>query len=158
MIENSALRPGDMAPDFNLPREGGDNITLSALRPKKVVLYFYPKDDTPGCTLEAQDFNRLQADFDAADTLVIGISKDSLARHGKFCQKYGLTIILASDELGQTCEDYGVWGEKKNYGKTYMGITRTTYLIDAVGKIAQIWPKVTVKGHAEAVLAAAKAL
>lgn len=146
------------APDFTLPRDGGEMVTLSALRPAKVVLYFYPKDDTSGCTLEAQEFNARLAEFTAADCLVIGLSKDSVKSHEKFCKKYDLAIILVSDETGTTCEDYGVWKEKSMYGKTYMGIERTTVLIDGAGKIAQIWPKVSVKGHVEAVLAAVQAL
>ncbi|RGP36057.1 thioredoxin-dependent thiol peroxidase [Pseudotabrizicola alkalilacus] len=149
---------GTISPDFTLPRDGGETATLSAFRPGKVVLYFYPKDDTPGCTLEAQDFTARAAEFAAAGTTVIGISKDSVKAHDKFCKKHGLQIILASDEDGQTCEDYGVWAEKSMYGKTYMGITRATFLIDAEGKIARIWPKVSVKGHADEVLAAAQAL
>jgi thioredoxin-dependent peroxiredoxin len=150
-------KPGDTAPDFTLPRDGGETITLSSLRPGKVVLYFYPKDDTPGCTLEAQDFTARVTAFEAAGTTVIGISKDSVKAHDKFCKKHGLRIILASDEGGTTCEDYGVWTEKSMYGKTYMGVERTTFLIDGTGKIAQVWPKVSVKGHADEVLAAAKA-
>ncbi len=149
---------GDIAPDFTLPRDGGAAITLSALRPGKVVLYFYPKDDTPGCTLEAQDFSARLADFQAAGATVIGISKDSVKAHDKFCKKHGLQIVLASDEDGSTCEDYGVWVEKNMYGRTYMGIERTTFLIDGSGKIARIWPKVSVKGHADEVLDAVKAL
>ncbi|WP_233092843.1 peroxiredoxin [Paracoccus sp. IB05] len=154
----TTLTEGDKAPDFTLPRDGGATVSLSQFAPGKVVLYFYPKDDTPGCTLEAQDFTRLAAEFAAAGTTVIGISKDSVAAHDKFCRKHGLGIILASDAGGQTSEDYGTWGEKKNYGKTYMGITRTTFLIGADGRIARVWPKVSVKGHAEEVLAAARAL
>jgi peroxiredoxin Q/BCP len=150
--------PGTAAPDFTLPRDGGESVTLSSFRPGKVVLYFYPKDDTPGCTLEAQDFTARAAEFAAAGTTVIGISKDSVKAHDKFCKKHGLQIILASDEEGQTCEDYGVWAEKSMYGKTYMGITRATFLIDGTGKIARVWPKVSVKGHADEVLAAAQAL
>ncbi|MGV8953705.1 MAG: peroxiredoxin [Cypionkella sp.] len=146
------------APDFTLPRDGGEMVTLSALRPSKVVLYFYPKDDTSGCTLEAQEFTARLAEFTAAGCLVIGLSKDSVKSHEKFCKKYDLGIILVSDETGKTCEDYGVWKEKSMYGKTYMGIERTTVLIDSAGKIAQIWPKVSVKGHVEAVLAAVQAL
>ncbi|WP_112310000.1 peroxiredoxin [Pseudogemmobacter bohemicus] len=154
----TTLAAGDKAPDFTLPRDGGGTVSLSALAPGKVVLYFYPKDDTPGCTLEAQDFTRLKAEFAGAGTTVIGISKDSVAAHDKFCRKHGLGIILASDAESSTCEDYGTWGEKKNYGKTYMGITRSTFLIGSDGLIAQVWPKVSVKGHAEEVLAAARAL
>lgn len=152
------ITAGATAPDFTLPRDGGQNVTLSALRPGKVVLYFYPKDDTPGCTLEAQDFTARLADFTAAGTTVIGVSKDSVTAHDKFCKKHGLGIILASDEAGHTCEDYGVWVEKSMYGKTYMGVERTTFLIDGTGKVAQVWNKVSVKGHADEVLAAAKAL
>ena len=149
---------GQTAPDFTLPRDGGANVTLSALRPQKVVLYFYPKDDTSGCTLEAQDFTAALADFQSAGCTVIGVSKDSVAAHDKFCKKYGLGIVLASDAEGSVCEDYGVWKEKSMYGKTYMGIERTTVLIDAKGQIAQIWAKVKVKGHAAEVLAAVQAL
>jgi thioredoxin-dependent peroxiredoxin len=152
------ITAGTSAPDFTLPRDGGANITLSALKPGKVVLYFYPKDDTPGCTLEAQDFTARLAEFTAAGTTVIGVSKDSVKAHDKFCKKHGLSIILASDEEGHTCEYYGVWVEKSMYGKTYMGVERTTFLIDGTGKVAQVWNKVSVKGHADEVLAAAKAL
>ncbi len=152
------IAQGQTAPDFNLPRDSGSMISLSALRPGKVVLYFYPKDDTPGCTLEGQDFTARIADFAAAGTQVIGISKDSVASHEKFCRKQGLGIALVSDEAGHTCEDYGVWLEKSMYGKTYMGIERTTVLIDSAGKVARVWNKVSVKGHADAVLAAAQVL
>jgi thioredoxin-dependent peroxiredoxin len=152
------ISEGSPAPDFTLPRDDGTTVTLSGLRPGKVVLYFYPKDDTPGCTLEAQDFNARMSEFAAAGTTVIGVSKDSVKSHDKFCKKHGLSIILASDEEGTTCEDYGVWVQKSMYGKTYMGIERTTVLIDGAGKVARIWPKVSVKGHADEVLAAAKAL
>lgn len=152
------ITSGQTAPDFILPRDGGGNVTLSGLRPSKVVLYFYPKDDTPGCTLEAQDFNAHLADFTAAGCTVIGISKDSVKAHDKFCKKHGLSIVLASDEAGTTCEDYGVWLEKSMYGKTYMGIERTTVLIDGAGQVAQVWNKVSVKGHADAVLTAGRAL
>lgn len=149
---------GANAPDFTLPRDGGDTVTLSSFRTGKVVLYFYPKDDTPGCTLEAQDFTARLADFTAAGATVIGVSKDSVKAHDKFCKKHGLGIILASDEAGTTCEDYGVWVEKSMYGKTYMGVERTTFLIDGAGQIARVWNKVSVKGHADDVLAAVKAL
>jgi thioredoxin-dependent peroxiredoxin len=152
------IAEGTDAPDFTLPRDGGGQITLSALQPGKVVLYFYPKDDTPGCTLEAQDFNARIADFAAAGTTVIGVSKDSVKSHDKFCKKFGLGVALVSDEAGTTCEEYGVWLEKSMYGKTYMGIERTTVLIDGTGKVARVWNKVSVKGHADEVLAAAKAL
>lgn len=152
------IAAGTAAPDFTLPRDGGTEVTLSSFRPGKVVLYFYPKDDTPGCTLEAQDFTARLADFTAAGTTVIGISKDSVKAHDKFCKKHGLGVILASDETGHTCQDYGVWLEKSMYGKTYMGVERTTVLIDGAGRVAQVWNKVSVKGHADAVLAAAQAL
>ena len=152
------ITQGETAPDFTLPRDGGGSVTLSALRPGKVVLYFYPKDDTPGCTLEAQDFTARAADFAAAGATVIGISKDSIKAHDKFCKKHGLGITLVSDADSHTCEDYGVWLEKSMYGKTYMGIERTTVLIDGTGKLARVWNKVSVKGHADEVLAAARAL
>lgn len=152
------ISANDIAPDFTLPRDGGESITLSALRPGKVVLYFYPKDATPGCTLEAQDFSARAAAFAAAGTTVIGLSKDSIKSHDKFCKKHGLAVILASDEAGQTCETYGVWKEKSMYGKTFMGIERTTVLIDGQGRVARVWPKVSVTGHADEVLAAAQAL
>ena len=149
---------GQSAPDFTLPRDGGDSVTLSDLRPKAVVLYFYPKDDTGGCTKEAIAFTELAGDFDAAGVKVFGISKDTVAKHDKFRDKHGLGMPLLSDADSETCEAYGVWKEKKMYGKTYMGIERTTVLIDGAGKVLQVWPKVKVPGHAEAVLAAVEAL
>ncbi len=152
------ISPGTPAPDFTLPRDGGASVTLSALRPGNVVLYFYPRDDTPGCTLEAQDFTARIAAFAAAGTTVIGVSKDSVKSHDRFCRKFDLGIVLASDEAGHTSEDYGVWLEKSMYGKTYMGIERTTVLIDGTGTVARVWNKVSVKGHADEVLAAARAL
>lgn len=145
---------GTMAPDFTLPQTDGDDITLSALRGQAVVLYFYPRDDTPGCTKESIAFSEQLSDFEAANALVFGISKDSVTKHGKFTTKHNLTVPLLSDEHGTTCEDYGVWKEKNMYGKTYFGIERTTVLIDAEGRVAQVWPKVKVPGHAEAVLEA----
>jgi peroxiredoxin Q/BCP len=149
---------GDTAPDFTLPRDGGGSVTLSSLRPGKVVVYFYPKDDTSGCTIEATDFTAKLAEFQAVGTTVIGISKDSVKSHDKFVAKHGLGVILASDEHGTTCEDWGVWVEKSMYGKKYMGIERSTFLIDGAGKVARAWPKVSVKGHVDEVLAAAKSL
>ena len=149
---------GDIAPDFTLPRDGGGSVTLSALRPKAVVLYFYPKDDTPGCTVEALDFTAQAATFDAAGATIIGISKDPVKAHDKFVKKHSLGIALVSDETSDTCERYGTWVEKSMYGRTYMGIERTTVLIDGSGKIAQIWRKVKVEGHAAEVLAAVRAL
>lgn len=149
---------GDTAPDFTLPRDGGDTLTLSALRPKTVVLYFYPRDDTPGCTKEAIAFTGLGDAFEAANTQVIGISKDTAAKHDKFIAKHELGVALVSDAESDVCEQYGVWVEKNMYGKKSMGIERATFLIDGTGKIVQIWRKVKVPGHAEAVLEAAQAL
>ena len=148
---------GDTAPDFTLPRDGGDTLTLSALRPSRVVLYFYPKDDTSGCTKEAIGFTEAAEDFAAAGAIVVGVSKDSVARHDKFIAKHGLKVALVSDEEGSVCEDYGVWVEKSMYGKKYFGIERATFLIDSEGRVAQVWRKVKVPGHVEAVLAAVRA-
>jgi len=150
------ITEGQTAPDFTLPRDGGGTVALDDLLPKAVVLYFYPKDDTPGCTTEALDFTRLKADFEAAGAIVVGISKDSVAKHDKFCRKHGLGVILASDENGDTCERYGTWVEKSMYGKTYMGIERSTVLIGGDGTVRRIWRKVKVKGHADEVLAAVR--
>jgi len=152
------LVQGSTAPDFSLPRDGGGTASLADFAGRKLVLYFYPKDDTPGCTTEALDFTRLAADFAAAGTAVVGISKDSVKAHDKFCRKHGLGIILASDEAGDTCERYGVWVEKSMYGRTYMGIERSTFLIGPDGHVERVWPKVKVAGHADEVLAAARAL
>ena len=149
---------GAPAPDFTLPRDGGGEITLSSLRPKKVVVYFYPRDDTSGCTKEAVGFTEAADAFAAADTVVIGISKDSVASHDKFVRKHGLGVILASDEGSDVCERFGVWVEKAMYGKKYMGIERATFLIDGAGQVAQVWRKVKVPGHVEAVLEAARGL
>ena len=148
----------DTAPEFTLPRDGGGGVSLAQLAGAPVVLFFYPKDDTSGCTKESIAFSELYPQFQALGVQVFGISKDSVAKHDKFRAKHGLTVPLLSDEGTTTCEDYGVWKEKSMYGKTYMGIERTTVLIGADGKIAQIWPKVKVAGHAEAVLEAVKAL
>ena len=152
------IETGDTAPDFTLPRDGGGQVTLSALRPKSVVLYFYPKDDTPGCTKEAIAFTAMADLFDKAGAVVVGISKDSAAKHDKFIAKHNLGVILASDEDSDTCEKYGVWGEKSMYGKTFMGIERSTFLIDGSGRVREVWRKVKVDGHAEAVLEAVKSL
>ncbi|WP_371168938.1 thioredoxin-dependent thiol peroxidase [Aliiroseovarius sp. 2305UL8-7] len=157
-MTDNMLKAGDIAPDFTLPQDGCDPVTLSKLAPAPVILYFYPKDSTPGCTTEALDFTALLPEFDALGARVFGISKDSLKRHENFRAKQNLSVALLSDADGTVCEDYGTWGEKKNYGRTYMGITRTTFLIGSNGKIAQVWNKVKVKGHAEEVLAATKAL
>ncbi|KFI32200.1 peroxiredoxin [Haematobacter massiliensis] len=152
------IEVGQPAPDFTLPLSNGESITLSSLRPRKVVVYFYPKADTPGCTTEALDFSALLADFDAADTTVIAISKDPVTAHEKFARKHGLSVLLASDAEGDTAERYGVWGEKKMYGRTFMGLTRATFLIDSEGRIAMVWPKVKVADHAAEVLKAAQEL
>ncbi|WP_373050758.1 peroxiredoxin [Thalassovita aquimarina] len=146
------------APDFTLPQDGGDPVTLSALRPSPVVLFFYPRDNTSGCTKEAKAFTALQADFEAAGAKVFGISKDDIAAHEKFRAKQELGIPLLSDAEGTTCEDYGVWKEKSMYGKKFWGIVRSTFLIDGDGNIAREWRKVKVDGHAEEVLDAVKAL
>ncbi len=145
------LETGSQAPDFTLPTDGNGEITLSSLKGQKVVLYFYPKDNTPGCTTEACGFNDALPEFDKLNATVIGISKDSVKKHDNFKGKYDLKFTLASDENGDICERYGVWKEKSMYGKTFMGIERTTFLIDEDGKITHIWPKVKVKGHIEEV-------
>lgn len=153
-----SLSIGDKAPAFTLPGDDNQTLSLSDFAGKNVVLYFYPKDDTPGCTTEAKDFTALANDFASADTVVIGMSKDTAAKHDKFIAKHELDVKLASDEGGETVEAYGVWVEKNMYGRKYMGIERATYLIDADGVIQNIWRKVKVKGHAVAVLEAAKTL
>lgn len=152
-----SLATGTIPPDFTLPVDTGGEVTLSALKGGKVVVWFYPKDDTSGCTREAQDFTALAADFAAAGTTLIGISKDSIASHAKFRAKYGLGPQLASDTTG-VAEAWGVWVQKSMYGRSYMGMERTTVLIAADGTVARIWSKVKVPGHAAEVLAAAKAL
>lgn len=149
---------GQPAPDVSLPRDGGETVTLSDLKPKAVVLYFYPKDDTPGCTKEAIAFTALRDEFAASGAVVFGISKDPVKKHDKFVAKYDLSIPLLSDEDSDVCERYGTWVEKNMYGNKYMGIERTTYLINGSGNIAEIWRKVKVPGHAEAVLEAVRAL
>lgn len=152
------LSIGDAAPAFDLAQAGGGSCSLQALGGRKVVLYFYPKDDTSGCTQEAMEFNALAAAFAAADTRVVGVSPDPVKSHDKFKTKYGLDLTLVSDESKAMLDAYGVWAEKSMYGRTYMGVERTTYLIDAKGTIAQVWPKVKVPGHAAAVLEAAQRL
>ena len=148
------LLEGDSAPDFTLSAQDETIFSLSKLKGKHFVLYFYPKDDTPGCTIEAKDFARLNTEFQKAGAIVLGISKDTIASHKKFFQKYCLNFPLLSDTEGTTCQSYGVWVEKSMYGKKYMGIERTTFLIDAEGRVARIWPKVKVDGHAKDVLQA----
>ena len=152
------LVPGAQAPDFTLPRDGGGTISLSDFRGKPVVLFFYPKDDTEACTTEAKDFTAAKADFDAAGVALVGLSPDPVKKHDRFVKKHELGVPLASDEGLGTLEAYGVWKEKSMYGRTYMGVERTTILIDAAGRIAEIWSKVKVKGHVETVLAAARTL
>ena len=152
------LKVNDTAPDFTLPRDGGGTVTLSALRGAPVVLFFYPKDDTPGCTKESIGFSADMTAFAAAGAQVFGISKDSVASHDKFVAKHSLSTPLLSDAEGTVCEDYGVWKQKSMYGKTFMGIERTTVLIGADGRIARIWPKVKVDGHVAEVLEAVRAL
>lgn len=146
------------APDFTLPQTDGTNVSLSDLKGSIVVLYFYPRDDTPGCTKEAIAFSEHLQAFADAGAQVFGISKDTVAKHEKFTNKHELTVPLLSDAEGQMCEDYGVWVEKNMYGRKSMGIERATYLIDREGMIVQVWRKVKVPGHAEAVLDAVKAL
>ena len=151
------IEVGQAAPDVELNLADGP-VRLGALKGKPVVVYFYPKDDTPGCTLEAQDFTVLASEFAKAGVRVIGVSKDSAKRHANFAKKYDLAVELASDESGAVCEAFGVWVEKSLYGRQYMGIERATFLIAADGKIVQIWRKVKVAGHAQAVLDVAKAI
>ncbi|MBA1157106.1 thioredoxin-dependent thiol peroxidase [Microvirga mediterraneensis] len=151
------LTIGTKAPAFSLPATDGREISLDSLKGRKVVLYFYPKDDTSGCTIEAKDFQALKADFAAADTEIVGVSPDPMKSHDRFRAKYGLDFSLASDEAKTMLEAYGVWVEKSMYGRKYMGVERTTVLIDREGNIAQVWHKVKVPGHAEEVLKAAQA-
>ncbi|WP_340110509.1 peroxiredoxin [Pikeienuella sp. HZG-20] len=157
MTNTERPAPGDAAPDFTLTAPGGA-VSLSARNGRKTVLYFYPRDDTPGCTAEALDFTAEAAAFGAAGADVIGISKDSVQAHEKFIAKHGLGVTLASDEDGGVAEAYGVWVEKNMYGRTFMGIERTTFLIDGAGIVRQVWPKVKVKGHVAEVLNAVRAL
>ena len=151
------LNINDNAPSLVAETDQG-SFDLSTFKGKNVVVYFYPKDMTPGCTLEAQNFRDALSDFANANTVVVGVSKDSCKRHAKFREKNELNFYLASDENGTICEDWGVWREKKNYGKTYMGIVRSTFLVDTNGKIAQIWDKVRVKGHVDTVLKSTQSL
>ncbi|MCL4169930.1 UNVERIFIED_CONTAM: hypothetical protein GTU68_042338 [Idotea baltica] len=146
------VEEGKKAPDFNLPADGGDKIKLSALKGAPVVVYFYPRDNTPGCTKEAIAFTELLPEFEKTNAKIIGISPDNVAAHDKFIAKHNLGVRLAADEEHLTAEKYGVWVEKSMYGKKYMGVERSTFLINASGKVARIWRKVKVAGHAEAVL------
>ena len=157
-MSDPVLAEGDAAPDFTLPRDGGETMSLSDFAGKKLVLFFYPKDDTSGCTKEAIAFTGLEADFSAAGAAVVGASKDTVAKHEKFRAKHDLSVPLLSDAESDLCERYGVWVEKSMYGKKYMGIERSTFLIDGNGRIAKIWRKVKVPGHAEEVLDAVTAL
>lgn len=154
----SELARGDRAPDFSMPADGGGTVSLGDLKGKTVVLYFYPKDDTPGCTKEAIGFTEKLGEFEAQDAIVIGVSKDPVSKHDTFKDKHDLRITLASDADGDVTERYGVWVEKNMYGRKYMGIERATFLIGPDGEIKQVWRKVKVPGHAEAVLDAVRAL
>lgn len=154
----TGLQQGDKAPDFTLPVAEGESVSLKDFKGQNIVLYFYPKDSTPGCTTEAQDFRDLKDEFEKQNTVILGVSRDDLKSHAKFTEKQDINFPLGSDEAGQVCEDYGVWVEKNMYGRKYMGIQRATFLIDQNGTIARIWPKVKVKGHAAEVLEAVKEL
>ena len=154
----AALQSGDKAPDFALPSDEGGDIRLEELAGRTVVLYFYPKDDTSGCTSEALAFTAAQDQFDALGAVVIGVSKDGARSHAKFRQKHGLSVRLGADVEGDVVQRYGVWVEKSMYGRKYMGIERATFLIDGAGVIRHVWRKVSVPGHADAVLVAARAL
>jgi peroxiredoxin Q/BCP len=152
------LAPGSKAPAFSLPRDGGGTVSLTDYKGQNLVLYFYPRADTPGCTVESKAFSALSAAFAKAKTAVLGVSADPVKAQDAFKAKHGLAIPLASDETHAMLNAYGVWGEKSMYGKKFMGITRTTFLLGPDGRIAHVWPKVKVEGHAAEVLAAAKAL
>lgn len=150
------LKIGDPAPSFTCPANGGQTVSLSDFAKRKLVIYFYPKDNTPGCTTEAIDFTAAVKNFDKANTSIVGVSADSVKKHENFIEKHNLGITLLADEGQDMLNAYGVWVQKKMYGREFMGIERATYLIGADGKIEQIWRKVKVKGHVEAVLAAAR--
>jgi len=152
------LKVGDKAPNFTLPADGGSKVSLTEFKGKSVVLYFYPRDDTSGCTAEAIAFSKDSKAFKAAGAVVMGVSKDGAASHDKFKAKYDLSVTLVADEETKTAEAYGVWVEKSMYGRRYMGMERATFLIDGKGTIRHIWRKVKVPGHSADVLAAAKAL
>ncbi|KZM47874.1 thioredoxin-dependent thiol peroxidase [Labrenzia sp. OB1] len=152
------LNIGDTAPDFDLESDGGGRVSLSALKGKPVVAYFYPKDNTPGCTKEAIAFTELMPEFEKSGVTIIGISPDSAKKHDNFIAKHNLAVRLGADTHTGTAEAYGVWVEKSMYGKKYMGVERSTFLVDSAGKIAGVWRKVKVPGHAQAVLEAVQAL
>ena len=152
------MQIGDQFPKFTLPRDGGGSMSLADFKGQKLVLFLYPKDDTPGCTLESIEFTARSEDFAAAGATIVGLSKDSAASHDKFIKKHDLGMPLLSDEAGSLLETLGCWVEKNMYGRTYMGIERTTFLIDEAGVIRHIWNKVKVKGHVDAVLEAVKTL
>jgi peroxiredoxin Q/BCP len=152
------LKVGDAAPPWDLPAAGGGRVKLADFKRKRLVLYFYPKDDTPGCTQEALDFTARADAFAAANTAIVGVSRDTPEKHAKFAAKHGLNVTLASDVDGEVCESYGVWVEKSMYGKTSMGILRSTFLINEKGRIAHIWRKVRVAGHVDEVEKALEAL
>jgi thioredoxin-dependent peroxiredoxin len=154
MTSNQIPEPGQLAPHVVLPRDGGETLDLTRFAGKKLVLYFYPKDDTSGCTKQSVAFSEQLDAFDAVGAVVVGISRDSVESHDKFKAKHDLRMPLLSDETGETCSRYGVWVEKSMYGKKYMGIERSTFLVDGSGTIRQVWRKVKVPGHVEAVLAA----
>jgi len=155
---SAKIAAGGKAPSFRLARDGGGEVSLAEFQGRKLALYFYPKADTSGCTIEAKDFSRLAAGFKRVGTAILGVSADQVPKLDKFKAKHGLTITLASDESHEMLKAYGVWAKKTLYGRSYMGILRNTYLIDADGRIARIWEKVKVAGHAEEVLAATKEL
>ncbi len=152
------MKIGSISPNFKLPSDGGTDVQLSDFTGRKLVIFFYPRDNTSGCTTEAVEFSLATKDFAASDTAVIGVSKDSVKSHENFRDKHTLSVPLLSDKDGTMCQDFGVWQEKKLYGKTHMGIVRTTVLIDAQGIVRQVWQKVKVGGHVEAVLSTARSL
>jgi peroxiredoxin Q/BCP len=155
---SAQLDVGDALPDIALETPDGGSLRPSVFRGRKLVVFFYPKDDTPGCTVENKDFSALLPEFEKAGTALLGVSKDPPKKHAKFAEKYGLTVPLATDSDGGLSDALGVWGEKSLYGRLFLGMHRTTYLVDAEGRIARVWRKVKVKGHAAEVLEAAKAL
>lgn len=158
MSEPSRVDIGDLAPEFTLPADGGREISLSQFRGKPVVLYLYPRDDTSGCTREALDFSEKLPEFEAEGAIVLGLSKDNVASHDRFIAKHGLTVTLLSDTSGEIAEAYGAWVEKSMYGRKYMGIDRSTFLIDGEGVLRRIWRKVKVPGHVDEVLTALRDL